>query len=470
MLAEKEQLAISCWKAGEREQSGQFYREIINDAVNNTELRKEIENDYIRFEHNISFYPELNQDQGPPKSSPLENTQPLSRTCISESTRPLERTRTLAIIGYKTTIIKPWGPASIQTGLPGSEEAVVYCSQILAKEGWKVDIWANPPKNSIHKLKLINPRYYDVDDLKSLDEGRKLAVDLKSLGDLKEEDNRYDVVIMWRRFDFNTGAKYGKKVFLWIHDSPTWSVNNIENLDGVFFLTEHHRKQFLAYGGSIGMVPYVISGNGILLDQFPESMSLNANKPNRLACGYYSNYARGLKVLLEMWPRIHTAYPGATLDVYHGRETWGLLSEEQMNEMDKIFKQLKNQGVTECGRVGHEDLTAAMGHHSIWTYPNNTEAETFCITATRAQMAGLIPVTSRVGALAETVEPSAAGTNRMSGPTDVRDYEIALLQTMKKVVSMSEENLQKERDKYRKFASTYTWERCVKKWQELKWE
>jgi tetratricopeptide (TPR) repeat protein len=39
---------------------------------------------------------------------------------------------------------EPWTPKSIEKGLGGSEEAVVYLGQELAKLGWKVTVYANP--------------------------------------------------------------------------------------------------------------------------------------------------------------------------------------------------------------------------------------------------------------------------------------------------------------------------------------
>jgi hypothetical protein len=59
-------------------------------------------------------------------------------------------------------------------------------------------------------------------------------------------------------------------------------------------------------------------------------------------------------------------------------------------------------GVTEHGRVSHQELATAMSRIKVWAYPTEF-TEIHCITALKANQAGLIPVVALVAALKETV-------------------------------------------------------------------
>lgn len=124
--------------------------------------------------------------------------------------------------------------------------------------------------------------------------------------------------------------------------------------------------------------------------------------------GYFSSYDRGLITLLEMWPKIREAVPDSTLDIYYG---WNGFDEahrsnpKQMKwkwDVIRLLHDLKELGVAEHGRVSHEELAAEMKRIKVWAYPTSF-AEINCITAIKAQAAGMIPVTTHCYALKETV-------------------------------------------------------------------
>ena len=122
--------------------------------------------------------------------------------------------------------------------------------------------------------------------------------------------------------------------------------------------------------------------------------------------GYFSAYYRGLECLLKMWPAIRKEVPDATLDVFYGWESWDAMEGEQGKPFKQrvltLLDELKDQGVTEHGRVSHEQLAEAMNEIQVWAYPTEF-AEIYCMTATKAQEAGCYPVVTNVAALNETV-------------------------------------------------------------------
>jgi hypothetical protein len=106
-----------------------------------------------------------------------------------------------------------------------------------------------------------------------------------------------------------------------------------------------------------------------------------------------------------MWPEIRKQIPNATLWIYYGWESWlAIQGEDDLYHRicDKL-EALKKQGVTECGRVSHEKLAKAMKETQVWAYPTEFP-EIHCITALKAQEAGMWPVVTGVAALKETVK------------------------------------------------------------------
>jgi glycosyltransferase involved in cell wall biosynthesis len=121
--------------------------------------------------------------------------------------------------------------------------------------------------------------------------------------------------------------------------------------------------------------------------------------------GYFSAYYRGLEYLLDMWPEIKKQVPKATLDVYYGWESWlGIQGEDEFyHKMEDKFEELKDQGVTVHGRVGHKELAKKMLKTQVWAYPTEFP-EIHCITALKTQEAHCYPVVTNVAALKETVQ------------------------------------------------------------------
>jgi glycosyltransferase involved in cell wall biosynthesis len=124
------------------------------------------------------------------------------------------------------------------------------------------------------------------------------------------------------------------------------------------------------------------------------------------AVGYFSAYYRGLECLLKLWPDIRKEVPDATLDIYYGWQSWDALEGANGRAFKAriltLLDELKDHGVTEHGRVSHEDLAKVMKQTAVWAYPTEFY-EIHCITALKAQEAGCWPVVTNVGALAETV-------------------------------------------------------------------
>ena len=128
---------------------------------------------------------------------------------------------------------------------------------------------------------------------------------------------------------------------------------------------------------------------------------VGASRPRRLA--YVSTPFRGLDVLLELFPRIRQACPDAELHVFSSMRVYGVSAADDQAQFEALYRKARAlDGVTLVGSLPQLELAQRLEDCRVLAYPNHFE-ETFCIAAAEAQAAGCPVVTSALGALPETV-------------------------------------------------------------------
>lgn len=189
----------------------------------------------------------------------------------------------------------------------------------------------------------------------------------------------------------------------------------------------------------------------------------NLNIPRIHKLGYFSSYDRGLIHLLKMWPDIKKEVPDATLDICYG---WVLFEKgyannpERMSWMERMKELMKQDGITEHGRVGQDKLQEIRRECGIWAYPTDF-CETNCITALQSQNDGLVPVVMNLAGLKETVGSGIRLEGDIYVKEDKEKYKEELIAMMK-----DEERWKVESEKAQEFAKSFYWENLAKKWQE----
>lgn len=179
---------------------------------------------------------------------------------------------------------------------------------------------------------------------------------------------------------------------------------------------------------------------------------------------YTSSYDRGLEHLLLMWPKILKKYPDATLDCAYGWVTFDALcanNPERMEWKQKMVELLKQKGITEHGRIGKKELTELQEKCGILAYPSHFY-EIFCISVVEAQLHGCVPVTTDIGALAETVQCGVTVGGDINDKTVQEEYLTALLDLMG-----NQEKWQKLSDEGRIWAKQYDWKEIAQKWSDI---
>jgi len=136
----------------------------------------------------------------------------------------------------------PWDAGTIkdpgESFIGGSEEAVIYMSQELTKQGWKVTVYGDPENEGDHDGVKYLPHYK------------------------MNEKDQFNMVVSWRRPDFVDKNLNCKKMFIWCHDiqrQQDYTPERLEKIDKVIVLSPWHRGNLPDIDDS----KILISANGI---------------------------------------------------------------------------------------------------------------------------------------------------------------------------------------------------------------
>lgn len=352
--------------------------------------------------------------------------------------------------------LEPFGPRKLrEEGLGGSETALIRLAEEMAATGLSVSVYGN----------IDSPGYYN-------------GVRYREW-EYFQPGVKQDAVVAWRFPEAADMRINTQNLVLWVHD-----VDCGDRLTGdrwfnrIVVLSEWHEQYFLQRYPFVGSSLVKVIGNGVdegrfekarerLLEQTDEAVS--PRYPTRVI--YTSSPDRGLDTILEhIWPKIVAAVPDAELHVYYGWNNFDRLIASGRQDL-REFKQkiaslaLETKGVVFHGRVNQEQLSEEMLKATVWLYPTRF-TETYCITAVEMQQAGVVPVTTDLGALAETVKSGVIIPFR--GPDgrviDVKDqaqeYADAVINLLTDPVEAA-----RARAEARANAPTLTWEDVAGHWR-----
>lgn len=334
--------------------------------------------------------------------------------------------------------VSEWDPTCEEEGgIGGSEEAAINMARGLREKGWNVHVFGTPKKEGdyggvlYHHWTQFNP------------------------------NDAWDIFIAWRIPQYVHSGINAKKKYLWLHDVTTikhFTDKSLEAVDKIFVLSQFHRDLL----PEIEDDKFVLTGNGIRIDQF-----LEGAQKNKMYCINTSAPDRGLECLLKMWPKVREQVPEAELHWFYGWETFdGLTAHrpEKKAEKERIVKLLDQPGVFDEGRVDHETIAKKYEEAQLWVYPTEF-SEIYCITADKAQAGGALPVTTNVAAVGERVQ---YGTK--IDADDIYTNEEAQEKFVETVVDYlkNPRQVNLEREGMREYAfKEYSWENIINQWDEL---
>lgn len=316
-----------------------------------------------------------------------------------------------------------WGPHTLDKGMGGSEEAIVYLAPQLAKLGYEVTVFGevSEPQDH-HGVHWLPWSYIDKRDL-------------------------FNILVIWRMPQF-AGQFNAKKKYIDMHDLLPSNVVKPYKDTTYLFKSQYHKDQYQNIDN------YHIIGNGLDTGQFKTAKK----KPYSVI--YPSAYYRGLETLLKLWPKVKEQVPEATLDIYYGWNSWvGIEGEDSFyKRMVNTLRGMEPLGVKEHGRVDHKTLANKYAESKVWAYPTEFP-EIWCITAVKANLAGCKPVITDVAALKETGGPNADFIES----DNIYNNEYAQEKFVNKLVeALKNEHNTKEQIAW---AKQYDWDNIAKEWK-----
>ncbi len=272
--------------------------------------------------------------------------------------------------------------------LGGTETALINMAAELGRLGWNVRVFNNCPAPGLYDgVEYIHYREFDA----------------------FIRENIIDVFVAVRYPESFHMYIPARLRMLWSGDAPdrpflkTLSDRaTIDRIDRIITVSRWQADGF-ASNFNVPFDKFFVSTNGINPDYF--SSDSVKRHPHRLI--YSSTPFRGLDVLLGLFPEIRARIPDAELFVYSGMAVYQMPREQEERHFGALYKLADQPGVVLKGNVSQRELAEAMMSSSLLAYPNYYP-ETSCITAIEAMAAGIPVVTSRLGALPETLEGTGA--------------------------------------------------------------
>lgn len=211
----------------------------------------------------------------------------------------------------------------------------------------------------------------------------------------------------------------GKPLILWTqhaHDQPAMQAlregDVVSKWDRIVCISNWQRQMFQQeLGVPLEQMDVVRNAIGPTFENLFETASRLAEaKAGQLRLAYTSTPFRGLDVLIASYPPVQQRHPRCRLDIFSSMQVYGQpLAEDPYRALYDRCR--STPGVVYRGSLSQTELARELMQTSVLAYPN-TFPETSCIAVMEALAAGLLVVTSDLGALPET----CAGWARLVPP------------------------------------------------------
>lgn len=176
---------------------------------------------------------------------------------------------------------------------------------------------------------------------------------------------------------------------------------------------------------------------------------------------YTSSYDRGLQHLLFIWSDIKKQFPDATLDIAYGWNVFDSIfagNPERQEWKQNMISLMKQDGITEHGRIGKRELQELRKQCGIWSYPTNF-TEINCISALENQADGVVPAAIACAALRTSVGCGVLVAGDIYDKETIEKYKEELLSLMG-----DEKKWKKESKKAVEFAKQFDWTNIASQW------
>jgi len=277
------------------------------------------------------------------------------------------------IVFYCGMTTHEWNPIMFKTkGVGGSEESVIHLSKRFAAKGYNVEVYANIGRDDI------------IED----------GVHWKPFWKFNFKD-KSDVLYLWRSpklTDYELGAE---KVIVDMHDvmqPGEFTKQRLDKIHKVMVKSQYHRSLF----PNIPDEKICVVPNGFELSKEEEKrdpmLLINTSSPDR-----------SLDVLPELFKRVKEQVPEAKLKWAYGWEIFDNAhsgNEQMMKWKEEVVNKMEEAGIENLGRLSQKEVSKLYKQARVFAYPS-VFPEICCISLTKAQAGGAMPVTSDFGVFKE---------------------------------------------------------------------
>jgi glycosyltransferase involved in cell wall biosynthesis len=242
-----------------------------------------------------------------------------------------------------------------------------------------------------------------------------------------------DILVVVREWLPVFSSIRSKRRLFWTGDAPdqpqTLGLGDrrvVRAIDGLLTVSNWQADEIANASGFPRDKMWVVR-NGVHPPYFEQSI----NRQRRRLI-YSSTPYRGLVHLPRLFRRIREQVPDAELAVFSGYDVYADRPGAVPHGYSALVAELKNirtelesiGGVLYSDSINQRDLAREFLSSSILAYPN-TFAETGCITAMEAMRAGCVPVTTRLGALPETISDGGVLIDGLPGTPEYDDLFVS---------------------------------------------
>lgn len=256
-------------------------------------------------------------------------------------------------------------------GVGGAELALLTFAPMLAAAGHEVRVYNNP--------KISGPHY---------------GVEFLNINQYVPREER-DAVIAFRSPNPMLVPSKGRKIF-WSCDQQTagnYATDIVPVVDHTVVISQRHYDYFVErYKWPKDKMTTLDLG----VRTWEYDAQVDAVSGRMIYCSVPD---RGLEILHKMWPEIKARVPHASLVITADYRLWGV--EYAGNEKHVAMWRPHETDVKFLGMIPRKQLVEEQLKAEVHAFPC-TYDELFCIAAAECQVAGAVPITSDMGALATT--------------------------------------------------------------------
>lgn len=324
------------------------------------------------------------------------------------------KNKKISILFIDVIGLKYDGNTVYKRGLGGSESAVIFQAEELAKIGFDVTVINNCKGGDCSPGRYADVKYLDLDSCKKEPDkirgiyfdiiiGSRTVVPFMTSRHANEQGYLGDIFVSF--------LMKAKLKILWMHDTFCGGDHLVEDMvqrgeiDEIFTLSDFHTNYITTshHGPKRNfevLKKHIFqTRNGIRI--YKKDVDLKKKDPKLFV--YNASISKGMKPLIaKIWPEVLKKWPLSQLVIIGGYYKW---DPEREDAYEKEFKELASKGgyenITFTGIISQKEIAEILSKATFFIYPG-AFPETFGISALESLAYNTPLITTRFGALEET--------------------------------------------------------------------